>query len=264
MPTSQPNERRHRDGGEIAAATWAAGGDSPLRLWGSLCLWCVIAVVALGCGMTAPGCTASTRISGAESTYRRTVETVAPPTPNQPTVTREIVEARSRGASGASSGDKGELKIDTTARQTVNGYAAGGGGAATGAAAIGGSSRVWLVLSGITSLAVAAAFTYRRNIRGAIAAGGLGVALIALAYLPAYVLAVAGAAVLAAWLLSERHAARTHEALRAVVAGVSSSPPYARDEVKKHVAEQADDRDRAVIATIKREDGLDVLEADKR
>lgn len=215
----------------------------------------IIVVMLLAC--------ASTRISGAESTYRRTTETVAPAQPNTPVVTRETVEARSRGASGVASGDKGELKIDTTARQAINGYSSGGGGTAVGVASVTGSGRTWLVVAGVLSLALAGYWTYRRDIRAAIVAVGLGLSLVALAFLPWYVLGVAALAVAVAWFLSERSATRTREALRAVVAGVAASPPYARKEVKKHVAEQADDRDRAVIATIKREDGLDVLEADK-
>jgi hypothetical protein len=232
----------------------------PRRKWITAVVSGIVLIALALLLIAALGCSASTRIHGAESTYRRVTETVPAPG-DKPPVVRETIEARSRGASGVATGDKGELKLDTTARQAVNGYNAVGGGTATGIVSTGGSWRVWLILSGIAGIAFAAYSLYRRNVRAAIVAGGFGLSLVALAFLPWYVLAVAGAAVAVAWYLSERDARANREAARAVIAGVSASPEPVRETVKRHVAEQADDRDRAVIDEIKRADGLDLLEA---
>jgi len=63
--------------------------------------------------------------------------------------------------------------------------------------------------------------------------------------------------VLAAWLVYQnRKGVKTTEALKAVVSGVELAPEEAAKIIKAEIGKQATPEDRAVIRTIKTQDGL--------
>lgn len=112
---------------------------------------------------------------------------------------------------------------------------------------------------GLAALGGAGASVYFGLRRAAVICGVAGAGLLAAAFFPGLFLIVAAAAVavlLLPYIRAEWEKNRSHEALRAVVAGVDDKtvPAEAKAAVKAAIASEATDQDKATIKAVKRAD----------
>lgn len=116
-----------------------------------------------------------------------------------------------------------------------------------------------LIFAGIALLLGAGACFYFGLRSAAIACAATGGVLLLVGIYPGVLLwaFVASSVVLAAWLVYQnRKGVKTTEALKAVVSGVELAPEEAAKIIKAEIGKQATPEDRAVIRTIKTQDGL--------
>lgn len=243
-------------------------------------LLCVFAVLVLS------ACGSSTKVEGGKVNISRqqtttapivaheTREIVRPTAPNQPVVekvqrveqggqtTTIIATGDASGASAQASGD-GKITQDLqTGAPNLNlgDGIAGSGGELDSSLSASGSVKTWGVwFVGVLVLLAAGGLLYIGQARAALIAGGLGVGLIAVGFFPSLLLwaLLAAVAILAGvWFWSAKTGKSFKEALRAVAAGVESLSDSSQAVVKSSIESHADDKDKAIIKKIKREDGL--------
>lgn len=121
------------------------------------------------------------------------------------------------------------------------------------------SGRGILIVAGIVFFAAAGVAAYLKRFSAAIAAAGVGVACLLVAFYPAVLLwaALGGIVILGVCLFANdatRH--RIQEALRATVAGIEDLPDGQRQTVKHAIGSHADAKDEKIISKVKAADQL--------
>lgn len=208
--------------------------------------------LCLGCG------SARSEVRGGTTSLTRTTteKLAAPADGGRPVVVERTTSehASSTGASGVAAGRDIQQRVSGTPAELAlpSGGSARGGGFTAAADVLGGVAVVPILagLAVIASLVGAALLLRGGKLGAALTAVVLAGVFLAIAVWPELVaLGCLGALLcLAFWLWSSHQHTCSHEALRAVVAGVESAPAEASAAVKKSVRAQADPRDNRVIA----------------
>ncbi len=210
------------------------------------------------------GCGAITKIDGQKNHAALTKEVKQP----DGTVTTTHEEVTTQGASGSSTGDQEQVRVEGTSPPitTPGGFVIGSSTmTARGSASIEKSMAArWIVgiLGFLLLLAGAAALYLRQPLKASIGTCAIGAGLIACALFPALALYIlAGVALYAAaslWLTGW-DATRFREALRATVEGVSKyateKPEHAPTLLAK-IKESQDPGDKNTVDKIKSKDNL--------